>query len=353
MKRLLPGWLAAVVIAAPLAHAAPAKTLDVYFVDVEGGQATLIVTPAGQTLLVDAGFPGTGTFESQPGDPHAARDANRIVAAARQAGVTKIDYLLVTHFHADHVGGVPELAQLIPIGTFVDHGSVPPAAEQNVPGTLAAFAAYEKARGRAPHIVPDVGSRLPLEDLDLMFVSSAGTALAKPMAGAGERNAACGTSPVPAQEPNENPRSTGFVLQFGRFRFLDPGDLTGQPLFALACPDDVIGRVDVYLVAHHGGLDAADPATLAAFRPRVAIVDNGAMKGGTPEMLASLRQAGDTDTWQLHRSKAAAEKNVGDDHIANLDETTAHWIKLSARADGQFTVFNPRTKRTVLYDRSK
>src|SRR5204863_3292383 len=135
-----------------------------------------------------------------------------------------------------------------------------------------------------------------------------------------------------------------------RFRFLDLGDLTGQPLFDLVCPRDRVGVVDVYLVAHHGGADAADPATLSRFRPRVAIVNNGATKGGAPEMFASLRQAR-SDVWQLHRSEVSGAQNAGEERIANLDERTAHSIKISARSDGSFTVTNGRTGDVVVYAR--
>src|SRR5436309_6637875 len=113
--------LGLVALAIAVSQAVAPKTLDIYFIDVEGGQSTLIVTPAGESLLVDAGFPGDGTFDSQPGDPRHARDAQRILAAARAAGVTRIDYLLITHFHADHDGGVVELAQQLPIRAFIDH----------------------------------------------------------------------------------------------------------------------------------------------------------------------------------------------------------------------------------------
>jgi hypothetical protein len=139
-------------------------------------------------------------------------------------------------------------------------------------------------------------------------------------------------------------------LQYGKFHFLDVGDLTGGPLFALACPNDLIGPVDVYVVAHHGGADAADPATFAAFKPRVAILNNGAMKGGESEMFARLRQVQRleqvqrlADVWQLHRSEAAGGDNFEDERIANLDERTAHWIKLRANDDGSFRVMNGRT----------
>jgi competence protein ComEC len=308
------------------------------------------VTPAGETLLIDAGFPGDGAFESKPGDPRQARDARRIADVARAAGVSRIDYLLVTHFHADHAGGVPELAQLLPIRTFVDHGTVNAETERNVPGTLAMFDRYAAARAEGQHLEPKPGDTLPLKNVDITVVSAAGATLAKPLPGAGGSTAGCAASPPAAEERDENPRSTGVLVQFGRFRFLDVGDLTGPPLYALACPANEIGRVDVYLVAHHGNADAADPATFAAFEPRVAVVNNGATKGGAPEVFAALRRAaGIEDVWQLHRSTKTGTENFADERIANLDESTAHWIKVSAGADGSFQVTNGRTGATKKY----
>jgi competence protein ComEC len=342
--------VAASAIVAPTARAARA-TLDVYFIDVEGGQATLIVTPAEESLLIDAGFPGDGAFSSIPGDPSRARDAQRVLAAARDAHLARIDYLLTTHFHADHDGGIPELAQLIPIRTFIDHGSVLPDAETNVPGTLAAFARYAAVRAKAGHLEPAPGDRLPLKGLETIVVSAAGSTITKPLAGAGTPTQGCGASPFPPDEPHENPRSTGLQLRFGAFRLLDVGDLTGPPLFALACPAALVGPVDVYLVAHHGGADAADPATFAAFRPRVAILNNGSVKGGTAETLAALHAAHGVDVWQLHRSARPEARNFADDHIANLDESTAHWIVVRARRDGSFAVTNGRTGATQQYPR--
>jgi len=340
--------LLAVTIA--LSQAVAPKTLDIYFIDVEGGQSTLIVTPAGESLLVDAGFPGDGTFDSKPGDPSRARDAQRIVAAARAARLTRIDNLLVTHFHADHAGGVPELAQLLPIGTFIDHDTVPAVAETNVAGTLAMFEAYAAVRAKGKHLVPKPGDRLPLKGVQSIVVSASGSALTRPLRGAGARTPGCAATAPPAQEVNENPRSTGFRLQFGAFRFLDLGDLSGAPLFALACPASLVGPVDVYLVAHHGGLDAADPATFAAFAPRVAVVNNGANKGGSPEIFRAMRQAaGLEDVWQLHRSRIEGSQNYADDRIANLDDTSADWIKVSAKEDGSFTVTNGRTGAAKAY----
>jgi competence protein ComEC len=340
------------LVAALLAPVRAARTtLDIYFIDVEGGQSTLIVTPGGESLLVDAGFPGPGGFDAVPGDPAKARDAQRIVAAARDAGISRIDYLLTTHFHADHDGGVVELAQLMPIGAFIDHGRVLPAAEETSRGTLAAFDRYAAVRAKGRHLEPGPGDRLPLKDVEAIVVSAAGSTIAKPLAGAGEPTDGCRAAAPPAQEPHENPRSTGFRLQFGRFRFLDVGDLTGAPLYALACPKSLVGPVDVYLVAHHGGGDTGDPAVFAAFSPRAAIVNNGPTKGGAPEALATLRAlAPRVDAWQLHRSENPRAQNADDDRIANLDTSAAHWLKLTARRDGSFTIVNGRTAAEKHYE---
>jgi competence protein ComEC len=331
-----------------LAHPAAAKTLDIYFIDVEGGQSTLLVTPQ-ESLLIDTGWAGNGAPGAKPGDPTQSRDAQRIVAAAHDAGLTQIDYLLITHFHPDHAGGVVELSQLMPIRHFIDHGTLSAEAEKDA-GYRDSFLAYLTVRNKAPHIEPRPGDRLPLTGIDAIVVSSAAATITKPLAGAGEVNAACGQSAIPAGDPYENPRSTGILVRYGKFRFLDVGDLTGQPLFDLACPKSLIGPVDVYLVAHHGGPDVADPASFAAFGARIAIMNNGAKKGGALATYDTMhRVPGLEDVWQLHRSEAAGEKNFSADHIANLDESSAHWIKLSASEDGSFRVMNHRTGDYKMY----
>jgi len=180
-------------------------------------------------------------------------------------------------------------------------------------------------------------------------LSSAGKTVSHPLPGAGEADTACRSAAVAPQEPNENPRSTGVLLTFGTFRFLDLGDLTGQPLFDLACPRNMVGPVDVYLVAHHGGADAADPGTFGSFLPRVAIVNNGERKGGAPTLLNMLGQVPGMDWWQLHRADTG--ENARDERIANLDETTSYWIKISAREDGSFTLTNARTSDSRSYPR--
>ena len=324
------------------------KALTIYFIDVEGGQSTLIVAPTGQTLLIDTGFPGTGTFQSKPGDPRQARDANRIVAAMHDAGVNRINDLLITHFHADHDGAVAELAQLIPIDTFIDHGTVDAGENKYVPSTTDAFNAYAAVRANRVHLQPKAGEKLPIKGIDATVITSGLSVLQTPLPGAGKQNVACGPAVRSQEDLRENPRSTGILVNFGSFRFLDVGDLQDRPLYDLVCPRDRVGPVDVYLVAHHAGADPSTLATFKAFRPRVAILNNGATKGGAPETFASLHQVA-VDVWQLHRSVNQGVKNFADEQIANLDERTAHWIKLTATEDGSFTITNGRTRVTKPY----
>lgn len=326
--------LALALLAAASACEAAARPLDIYFIDVEGGQSTLLVTPDRQSFLIDTGFAG---------------HAERIVAAAHDAGIAKIDYLMITHFHPDHDGGVVELAKRLPIQHFIDHATLLPEALKDT-DTRDAYESYLAVRKGHPHIAPKPGDRIPLTGVAVEVVSSAASVLTQPLPGAGEANARCGSAAVPPRDTLENPRSTGVVVTLGKFRFLDVGDLSGQPLFNLACPKNLIGPVDVYLVAHHGGPDVADPALFAAFKPRVAVMNNGLKKGGAKSTYEALHHvSGLADVWQVHKSEAAGEQNFADAHIANLDESTTHWIKLSAQADGSFQVVNGRTGQGKSY----
>jgi len=336
----------ALLIGAALSTAGCATSpgqLEIYFVDVEGGQATLVVTPSRESLLIDAGYPGQGKSNPTPGDAEVARDAQRIAAAAADANVSRIDYLLVTHFHADHFGGVMELAQLMPVGTIIDHGTDSREARSNAK-TLELIHEYKRTRDRNQYLVPTVGERLPLHEIEVTIVSSAGKILKSPLKGAGAVNSACDRPILIPSDKLENPRSTGVLVRYGNFRFLDLGDLAGQPLSDLVCPVNLIGNVDVYQVPHHGGADAADPATFAALRPRVAILNNGATKGGHPSIFELLRNAEDLeDVWQLHLSENAGSENFPSEQIANLGTQTSNWIRLRARRDGSFSIFNART----------
>lgn len=312
------------------------KPLEIRFIDVEGGQATLIVSPSGESLLVDTGYPGNN-----------GRDADRIAAAAKQAGLSRIDYLVITHYHADHVGGVPALAARIPIGTFVDHGPTVETGDQ--PAAL--YGAYLESRAKGRHILARPGATLPFKGVDIRFVSAAGDLITKPLAGAGQPNPLCGGFAAKDPDPSENARSVGMVLTFGRFRLLDLGDLTWNKEHDLVCPNNLLGKIGVYLTTHHGLALSGPQALVHAVSPRVAIMNNGAKKGGAATAWQIIKDApGLADLWQLHYAvDGGAEHNVAEPFIANTDETTGHGIRLSAHRDGSFTVANDRNGHTKTY----
>jgi beta-lactamase superfamily II metal-dependent hydrolase len=331
-KLLLIVFLA--FLSAPLRAAG---TLDVYFIDVEGGQATLFVAPSGKSMLVDTGWPGFN-----------GRDADRIVSAAKAAGVTRIDYLVITHFHTDHVGGVPQLAARIPIGTFVDHGrSVETGKEADD-----LFQSYVQVRDHASHLIVRAGDRIPVEGVEVRVVTAAGQGIQLPLPGAGKPNPYCATTKPREVDPSENAQSIGMVISFGKFRMADFGDLTWNKELGLACPNNKLGTVDVYLSTHHG-LDLSNaPAMVDALHPRVAITNNGATKGGSVEALHTIRTSpGIEDVWQLHYAQnAGKENNAPEPFIVNVDqEARVNWIKLSAHPDGGFTVTNGRNGKTKTY----
>jgi competence protein ComEC len=340
MKNLL--LLVALVLA--IASTATARTLDIYFIDVEGGQSTLIVTAAGESLLIDTGYPDRD-----------GRDPDRIQAAMRDAHVRRIDYLLITHMHEDHNGGAAELARRVPIGSFIDYG----APVETSADVVAAFAAYSAARdGKGsdgpPHLVAKPGDRLRLAGVDVRVMSADGQTITTPLDGAGQANAACAGYEQRPFASRENPRSVGIHLRYGKFTFLDLGDLVGPSLLSLVCPSNLIGPIDAYLVTHHGNADTNVEPVLSALRSRVAIVNNGAYKGGSPATWTGLRQHTEIEgVWQLHKSLIDGSENFPDTFIANLDfgaRDQGSWIKLSANDDGSFSITNGRTGWTRRYD---
>ena len=334
-------------LAAPGAQAQPDDTLAIYVIDVEGGEATLFVAPSGESLLVDTGWPG---FEG--------RDADRIAAAAADAGVTRIDYLIVTHFHTDHMGGAGQLAERLPIRTFVDHGTTVDQGERR----RAAFDAYADLRRGGAHRVVAPGDRVPVAGLDVVVLSSGGAVLDAPLAGAGGPNAHCdgfafhGPDITSRYGNAEDDQSVSTAVTFGRFRAVIMGDLNWNQEHPLMCPDNKIGTVDLYLVSHHGSETSGSEALVHAIAPRAAIMNNGPRKGGAAQTFDILGASTTLEhVWQNHRSISAGDGNRPERFIANLEEGApladgrtvhigrSHWIRAEARRDGSFTVTNSRT----------
>lgn len=322
------------------AQAVASDSLKIYFIDVEGGQATLFVTPTGQSMLVDAGWPG-----------FAGRDAERIVAAAKSAGLSKIDYVLITHFHMDHVGGAPQLAERFPIGTFIDHGENRERADRS---TMQVWWAYEKLldSGKYKRMVAKPGDKLPITGMEAVVVSADGNVISKPLPGAGGDNSACkGTEQYPA-DITENSRSLGFVATFGRLRILDLGDLTHDKEMDLMCPVNKLGKVDIYIVSHHGSEQSGSAALVHGIDPRVAIMDNGARKGGSPGPRQVIEKSPHiVDLWQLHYAEGSdSSYNVPQEFVANPQGAdSGQYLVLTALPNGNFEVFSSRTRTTKKY----
>ncbi len=275
------------------------------------------------------------------------RDAtpDRIVAAAKKAGVSKIDFVLLTHYHVDHAGGVPQLLAKIPVGAFIDHGVN---REPDDRETEQSWEAYQKivSSQNVKRSIAKVGDILPIEGFRAEVVSADGALLQKPLPGAGAQNPACDQTEKRPADQTENARSLGTIITFGKVRILDLGDLTWDKELELVCPINRLGPVDVFIVSHHGWLQSNSPALLAAISPRLAIMDNGADKGGSPSSWDIIRKSPKLeDLWQLHFSnEGGAAHNSADSFIANLPGPDGgNYLKLSVWADGKLEVYNSRT----------
>jgi len=316
------------------------ERLKIYFVDVEGGQSTLFITPTGQSLLIDTGW-----------QENAGRDADRIVAVAKQAGLSKIDYVLITHYHEDHVGGVPQLVARIPVGTFIDHG---PNREFDHGITEHGYAEYQKvlASGKSKRMLAHPGEVLPIEGMSVKVISADGELVADSLPGGGAPNPFCKNSEVRPADQTENSRSLGVEITFGKLKILDLGDLTWDKEMQLMCPNNKLGHVDIYIVSHHGWYQSSSPALVDAIHPRVAIMDNGGKKGGSIPTLDTILKAPGLETlWQLHYSEEGGTMhNTAEQYIANIQGSDAgNFLELTASKDGSFEVSNSRTKSVQKY----
>lgn len=302
--------------------AAPSRPAQVYIVDTEGGKATLWISPTGQSLLIDSGNPGP-------------RDLDRIMAAVNDAGLKQIDFLLSTHYHVDHIGGMQELVKRIPVGHFIDHG---PSVEQReqVQGFQAAYA---DLYGKGKHTVVKPGDKVPIAGLDWRIVTAAGRVLKTALPGGGKPNPACaGVEPKQSSPTDENAMSVGSVITLGQFRAIDLGDLVWAKEYELMCPNNPVGAVDVFFVTHHGLDQSNTPALVHGVRPRVAIMQNGTRKGAGAEAMPTMRRSpGLEDIWQLHWSyNAGIEQNSAGVFIANVDDNATIASVLTAPARGGF-----------------
>jgi len=345
-----------------------AKTLDIYVVDVEGGNATLFVPPSGESVLIDTGNVG----------PAAARDAARIQAAMKDAGIQQIDHLITTHWHGDHFGGMAELASRVTVKEFIDHGgNVQPAQ----PADDFLQKTYPQLYAKAKHTVAKPGDKIPVAGLDWRIVASGGehiTSALQGAPGAGKPNPYCSSFQPQEVDKTENAQSVGSHVTFGKFRVLHLGDLTWNKEFDLMCPQNRIGTVDLWIVSHHGQAISNSPVLAHAIQARAAIMNNGTRKGGQPDAMRIIHSApGLEDLWQIHFSQLSGQEyTVPGMFIANtIDEPqnaipiapiptpqpgpgappapahngTAYWIKVSAQQDGTFTITNTRNGFSKTY----
>jgi competence protein ComEC len=309
------------------------QPLRIAWIDVEGGAATLVVTPAGESLLVDAGWPGE-------------RDAQRIADAARAAGVTAIDHLVITHYHTDHLGGVADLARLLPVRRYYDPGPPRDPGDDVKAPRVASYLATAGDR----RTVLRTGDVMPLAGVRAEVVCADGLVLGEEKGS--QRARTCAAEPPHAaalsDDDSENVRSIGLLLELGDFRFLALGDLPWDHEHALVCPVDRIGRVDVLQASHHGHHESNDPVLLAALRPAVTVVNNGPEKGCTPEAFPHLAGSpGLQGLWQLHRNVTRDARNTDAGRIANDRERCAGepvWLELDP--DGSRFIVEIRAKGT-------
>jgi len=384
--------LAAMTICLPFAQA-QTKPFDMYFIDTEGGLSALYVSPSGETMLLDTGNPGD-------------RDLNRILDVLKDAGVKQIDYMVITHYHVDHVGSYQALYEKIPMKHFIDHGEDRDTREQ-VKGFYAWYTAMTEKAGAGARMIAKPGDKIPIKGLNVEVLTADGKVLKKPIAGApgaGKPNPAC--AGYKKQDENtdlDNAASLALVMQYGKFRTVNMGDFVYNEEGDLMCPNNPIGTIDLYLTSHHGTDQSGSAALVHALQPRVAIMHNGTRKGGALPVYQVLHTSpGLEDLWQLHWSYTGGlENNPAGVFIANMEDpatlgnflanppaprggggfsgagrgagggsgrggrggggfggaaqahSPAYYIKVSAMPDGSFTVTNTRNNFSKTYAAKK
>lgn len=373
--RLCCGLVMAVVAALGwLPGLQAAEGLDIYFIDVgrSVGNATLVVAPSGESMLLDSG-PGYSV--------------KRVVEVLKQAGVKQLDYLVATHYHADHFGGAAEIANQIPILHFIDHGESVEAGksddwwkQRRGPWFKPEmgkryddlYKSYLRAREKGRHTIVRPGDVIPIKGIEVKVLCSGGKVLANPLPGAGAANPACADVDKRGEDDAEDAQSIGVRIAHGPFRFVYLADLTWNTANSLFCPRNLVGTVDAYLVTHHAqsfpksmgdyyyGLSACPKSEVHGLRPRVAILSLGALghRQGTSAAMETVRSSpGLEDLWQTEYIEEGGEKefNSPKQFIANIGgkNDRAYFIKLSAQEDGSFTMMNSRDGFTKRYPAQK
>jgi beta-lactamase superfamily II metal-dependent hydrolase len=309
-----------------------AKNLDIYVIDVEGGKSVLLVSPSGQSMLFDAGWPASNNRQAS---------TDRIVEVAKAAGLKRIDFLVISHFDVDHIGDVAALVAKIPIGHVFDHGG-----SQANPR----FAAYAVVRDKIGHTVLKPGDKAPIKGVDIQVLAAGGKLIQK----TGTPNPLCDSYKQAAELPSdvEDNNSIGLLITSGKFRMLDLADLEAHDSRNLVCPANMIGHVSVYNVNVHGQFKGIAPELVGVLKAPVIIQANGSRKGADAQSWPVLKAApGLKDIWQLHTSlNAGRDANPPDDFVANLEPSDGfRWIKISAAKSGRFTVTNTRNGFSKAY----
>ncbi len=357
--------------------------LQMISVDVEGGGGTVFVTPNKRVVVIDTGNPeASAATDNYP-------SAQRLVDAVKAAGGTKVDYLITTHYHGDHIGGLEGFIKRIKIDNFIDHGInreirgtmgtggmigpdwravgpdgqpmvgrggtvPPPPGDPNVPppnSTEAQYQNYLKLIGGtgAKHRVVKTGEHIRLDDMDIHVVSADAVMPAKAPVGSRGAVPECAAMPaMPANGGEENARSTSVVITYGKTKIAAFGDLTWDREKDLFCPEDKVGKVDVYLSSHHGTQWSGSPAMVNSLQPIVTIMGNSPTKGGDPNRVQVIKSnPRHQGLWLLHAARNAPQVNENFDMIANPNPAVgavdkASNLRLRIRLNGDITVINER-----------